>query len=132
MAYDPTLPTARDRMRFTLGDISADPLRTDATYDALLAQFDEPTATALLAESLASEYAQNPSSVNVGGVSVSYSSLVSQWQTVAKRIRDSHVSTGVAEFSDGQVTRVDGQTVEPEYRRSLDDIFRDDYRGPIW
>lgn len=115
--YDPTLPTPRDRMRFSLGDIYSPPLREDVTYDALLSINSEPLATALMAESLASEYAQNPSSVSVGGVSVSYATLVSNWQAFAKRIRDD-LPGGLASgsFTDGVSGRfatVDGEFVRP-------------------
>lgn len=135
MAYDSTLPTPRDRIRHRLGDIFSPPLREDVEYDALLSQFNETEALILMAESLASEYAQNPSSTSIGGVSVSYSSLVSNWQAIAKTAREalSQTQNGSSVLISGTVQR-DGMNTPrtAEYRRSMDDLYRDDWDGPTW
>lgn len=121
--YNPELVTPLDRMRFTLGDIYVPELRPNESYAALLLTYSEPVATMLMAESLASEYAQNPSSVSVGGVSVSYASLVSNWQAIAKRIRDEVAAGG---GGSGDVTGFASVVVErfprddSEYRRPDD------------
>lgn len=135
MAYDETLPTPRDRIRHRLGDIFSPPLRMDVEYDALITQYGETEALIHMAESLASEYAQNPSSVSVGGISVSYSTLVSNWQAIAKTARDAltQLGRGSSVLISGTVQR-DGMTglKDAEYRRSMDDAYRDDWDGPVW
>ena len=126
MSYDANLPTARDRIRHRLGDIYEPPLRPDIEYDALLSQHSETRALMLMAESLASEYAQNPSSASVGGVSISYASLVSNWQAIAKAAKqalDETEGTGGSTMSSGIVRRpgMDTRDGESEYRRGMDD-----------
>ena len=121
MSFDPNLPTPRDRMRFQLGDINIPELRPDTQYDALLSENDEATATMKMAESLASEYAQNPSSVNVGGVSVSYSTLVQNWQRIADNIRATlKTSVATGGFDSGTLDRPGLYRSESQYRRPLD------------
>lgn len=134
MSYDPTLPTPRDRVRFTVGDIYSPELRSDAQYDALITQYGETEAVVRMAESLASEYAQNPSSVNVGGVSVSYSALVSNWQAIAKKYAEGIPSGGGnGLFTSGQVERVGmSPTYRGQYRRPLDWLPNEDLHGDGW
>ena len=90
--YDPSLPTARDRMRQVLGDTDVDPdsdaLLPDETYDARLEEHGETLATAILAESLAARYGQEPDAVSVGGqVQVSWRDRCRTWLELAKRLR---------------------------------------------
>jgi hypothetical protein len=107
-------------MRFTLGDIGDPPLRSDTEYDALLALYDEPTATMKMAESLAAQYAQNPSSVSVGGVSVSFSSLVSTWLKTADNLRAAGAGKTDAGSDVVSWTADRFGDARSEYRRPLD------------
>lgn len=83
--YDDTLPTDRDWVRHELGDTDiAAPLRQDETYDALILALGKQGALRTVARALASEYARKPSSVSLpSGLSVSWSSRVSNWQAIA-------------------------------------------------
>lgn len=86
--YDSLLATAKDRMRHMLGDTDmAAPLREDETYEAILTAYGETMGTAVLAEALAVEYAQQPTSVSASGVSVAWPDRVKTWQELAKRLR---------------------------------------------
>jgi hypothetical protein len=86
--YSAALATARDRVRHAVGDIdSANQLRADETIDALLALYGEPGATAALADGLASQYAQEPTSFGSNGLSISWGDRVKTWSTLASRIR---------------------------------------------
>lgn len=99
-SYDETLPTAKDRIRHMLGDTAAPGLRSDETIQALLVSTSEVETTAILAEGLAVEYAQQPDSVSIpGGPTVSFRSLISTWLDVAKRARASIEETVVAGVS---------------------------------
>lgn len=97
--FDPSLTEVRDRIRAILGDmgnpIPTDPgrlvilgsLRSDEFYDAAIAdQTDWRLAGAFVARSLASQYAQQPDSVNVvGDISVSWRERVKNWTAQADR-----------------------------------------------
>lgn len=93
--YDNTLPTALDRMRFSVGDINftdtepAGALRQDEEYDAiLLLQGDWRLAAADMADSLAAQFAQSPDSFTAtGDMSVSWKERVSTWLATARRLR---------------------------------------------
>ncbi len=132
MSYDPGLPVARDRIRFTLGDMFDPELRPDEEYDALLSQFDERTATLKMAESLASQYAQDPSSVSLGGLSVSFSELVKNWQTLATVLREAIKADPVSlgQMISGRLERLEAEA-QPEYRRPVDWLPGDEY-GDAW
>lgn len=128
--YDATLPTARDRMRHTLGDTDPlTPLRYDETYDALLSFYgDEATATAKLARSLATQFGRNPTSVSVpGGPSVSFGDRVRTWLDTATTIEKATVGFTSAPSPDAGGTMLDRGEMTPsngvsEYRRGWDDI----------
>lgn len=125
--YDPSLPTPRDRMREAVGDTDpTNPLRYDATYDALLTYWqDEPTATAKLARALAVQYGRQASSVSVpGGPSVSYSDRVKTWLDVAKAIESVVPSASDSEPTySASIASRPGMDAEPqrEYRRGLEE-----------
>lgn len=121
--YDSSLPQARDRIRHTLGDTDpATPLRYDETYDALLALYDEPTATAKLARSLANQFGRLASSVSVpGGPSVSFE-RVKAWQDTAKTIEAAIPSVlGGAPSYEGSTGERTFGAAKSEYRRGWDD-----------
>lgn len=129
--FDSSLPTARDRIRDLLGDTDAtNPLRWDETYDANLVYYGDSEATVIakMARSLASQFAQNPSSVSIpGGPSVSWSSRVSTWLDLAKRFESSAEAGGGANSYSDTVLDRDGLTPsDNEYRRSVWD-FPDPY-----
>jgi len=125
--YDSSLPTARDRMRSTVGDTDAtQPLRYDETYDELLSYYgDESVATAKLARSLASQFARQPVSVSIpGGPSVSYSDRVKTLLDTAKQI-ETAVGPGAGGTSYlGFTVSRPGMNAEDtsEYRRGYDNV----------
>jgi osmotically-inducible protein OsmY len=95
--FDNTLPTARDRARYQLGDTNvAAPLEQDATYDANLALYGDALAIAVMAEALASRYAQQPSSIGSQGDSIAWGERIRTWLALAQRIRDEQSVSGAA------------------------------------
>lgn len=123
--YDSELPTAVDRMRHSLGDIDmAAPLRDDETYEALLATYSETEATAVMAEALAAEYAQQPDSIGDDGTTISWRSRVSTWLELAKRLRAALAETTAT-------TNSVMQTVRPS---RYDDCYDEwaEYVRPMW
>lgn len=90
--YDQTLPTARDRIRFSLGDTTVSPeasaLIPDETYDALIIEHGETMATVVAAESLAAKFSQNPSQVVlVGGKAFTWADRAKTLLELASRLR---------------------------------------------
>jgi hypothetical protein len=125
--YDPTLPTALDRVRFLLGatDVSsADAaLISNEELLSLISKHGETEATAQAAEGLASRWAQEPDRVGLDGDTYSWSSRVSAWQALAKRLRGTAAAATDALLSVGRVVT----TVRPgeearggEYERPED------------
>jgi len=99
--FDGNLATARDRVRFNVGDIiidiSTDPLgvalRPDEQYDAVISQTaTEDLATAVMAESLAAEYGVVPDSISDDGTSLSWRDRVATWLAIAKAARSRSAS----------------------------------------
>lgn len=86
-SFDLTLPAPRDRMRLMLGDTVAPGLRQNETYDQMLIAFGEAEATARLAEGLAAQYAQKPTSLSDDTGSMSWSDRVKTWLELATRLR---------------------------------------------
>lgn len=94
MAYDPSLSTAEDRIRFAVYDVDdAAPLLPEATYTALLARYasssdPEARATVAAAEALLTQFAQQPDSVEVtGAVKVAWKSRLAAWRELANALR---------------------------------------------
>lgn len=87
--YDAALTTARDRMRFLLGDTDTSaPLLDDTTYDTLLSTVGETEGTAQAAEALASRYAQEPDQIGLGGdLQAQWRERVKTWLALAARLR---------------------------------------------
>lgn len=87
MAYDPTLPTPTDRVRFALGDTGATSILPggETAYEALLARLggDEVRVYRAAAGTLASIAANLPASVGSGGESVSWIDRAAHWRKVA-------------------------------------------------
>jgi hypothetical protein len=106
MAYDPTLSTARDRVRLAVGDTGSVALLPggETTYDALIAAAtDEAEAVRSAARALAAYYANQPSSVSSGGESVTWADRIAQWNKIAAGLG------GVTPGSSGAATG--GETV---------------------
>lgn len=126
-SYDPELATALDRIRHLVGDTVAPGLRSDETIEALLLQMTEAEATATVAESLASEFALQPTSVSIpGGPSVSYSDRVKQLFELAKKIRGDITSSAVQQaLYTLRPTRYDDdpEYLHSEYGRPHPDIY---------
>lgn len=125
--YDSTLPTAKDRLRHSLGDTDVTaPLRGDETYEALLAAYAEPEATAVLAEALAAEYGQQPDTITDNGTTISWRSRVSTWLALAARLRAALAETAATVSSQLH-------TLQP--RRGDwwgNDDERSEYARPAW
>lgn len=86
--YVNTLATARDRVRHAIGDTdSQNQLRQDETILALIERHGEQGAIAALAEGLASQFAQEPTSFSSDGLSVSFADRIKTWTALAARIR---------------------------------------------
>ena len=98
MAYDPSLATATDRVRFSVQDVDdAAPLLPEATYTALIAIHNgvEKRATIAAAEALLARFAQQPDEVAVeGAVRVKYASRLAVWRTLAEGLRVELEATG--------------------------------------
>lgn len=112
-----TLPTAKDRMRYQLGDVNvAVPLEQDETYAANLTLYGEELGTAVMAEALASRYAQKPDSISDDSGSITWRERVKTWLALATRIRSglsAASSSGVA----GSITGTRGDEPTSEYVR---------------
>ena len=95
-SYNAELPASLDRMRLRLGDTTVVPeakaLAPDETYLALLSLHGEALATAVLAESFAARFGQQPGTVSVNGKMVSWKDRVSTWLELAARLRADGVS----------------------------------------
>jgi hypothetical protein len=116
-SYDNTLPAARDRARYQLGDTDmAAALEQDETYDANLALYGESLAIAVMAEALASRYAQRPDSfTSTTGMSVSWRERVKTWLALATRIRDAQSLGGST--SAGSIVGTRWDETDSEYVR---------------
>lgn len=92
MSYDPGLVTARDRVRFAVGDTnSTAELLGDETYDALLAGTagDESKATVQAAEYLIVRFAQEPDKLDLDGgkTAAEWGERIGAWRRLADRLR---------------------------------------------
>jgi len=109
--YDPTLASARDRLRFALGDTdAAAPLEADTTYDAAISWHGEAGALRAMAEGLASRFAQKPDRISDGDFSVSWGERVRAWRALTT----GSAGTGAA----GTVQATRGEVVTSEYVRT--------------
>ena len=114
-----SLPTPKDRMRFALGDVNVDvPLEQDETYAANLALYGEELGTAVMAEALASRFAQKPDSLSDDSGSISWRERVKTWLALATRIRDS-LSNGSGGAVAGSIVGNRGGETTSEYVRPI-------------
>jgi len=118
-SYDPGLPSAKDRVRLAVGDTDgANPLRQDETINALVLAHGEAEATAKLAEGLATQYAQQPDSVDLGGLAVTWKDRVKAWLELAARTRDEAAATAAAAGgATASLATTRGEELAAEYRR---------------
>jgi hypothetical protein len=115
--FDPTLVTAKDRLRAALGDRDMTaPLRTDEEYWAQLALTpDERLATAVMAEGLAAEYAFQPTTVSNENGTVSWAGRITAWQALAARLYAELKASAATGFGSARAERA-GE-IRSEYRR---------------
>jgi hypothetical protein len=114
--YSNNLPTAKDRMRHLLGDTDMEnALRQDEEYLALLAGYPTETeATAVMAESLAAQFGQEPDSVSTDGTTVSWHDRVKTWLELATRLRTALKEIKVTSGSVGRVLKPHHYNDRPE------------------
>jgi hypothetical protein len=91
MSFDTALATARDRLRFALGDTNPDAeMLLDATYDAMLEQAgSERGAGLLLVRGLIAKYAQMPTQVSTDGgkTQATWAERLKGWQALQQQWR---------------------------------------------
>lgn len=119
--FDPTLATAKDRVRRLLGDPdTGQAMLPDATIPGAIDTYGETGAVIFLAESLAAEYGQLPVTTSADGTSLDYSERVKTWQALAKTMRDNPpVPAGQTGGSTFGVTRTERMPADTdEYGRS--------------
>ena len=114
--YNPTLPTARDWVRWRIGDTdSTDPLLTDEEIDAAVAlEGNRYLAAALSAESIAAKFAREADK-RVGPLAISASQKAQTYTKLAKRLR-TEIATRVAPYAGG-ISQDDIRTVESDTDR---------------
>lgn len=84
--YKTTLATARDRIRFALGDtdVTSALLSDQEIAAALSAKGSEDAATTYLARGLVAKFANQPNHVTADGVTLDYSERIAIWREVAQ------------------------------------------------
>lgn len=97
--YDDTLATARDRLRFALGDtVEAEALLQDATYEAALTRHgqDEAKAQSDLAAGLVARYSREPDRVRRDdGTEVSWKERLTAWRAMLPTPPSTRLSLGM-------------------------------------
>lgn len=111
--YDPTLPTAKDRVRYALGDTNvAAALEQDETYVANLTLYSESLAIAVMAEALAARFAQKPDSFGTDGLNVTWRERVKTWLALATTMRANATAAAGSAASSFVATRNDDTDAE--------------------
>lgn len=89
--FDPSLSTARDRIRDRVGDTNtAAPFKPDETYDAYLAQHEqnERRATIAILDALIARASLDPSEVSVeNGETVKWADLTKTWRAMRGQLQ---------------------------------------------
>lgn len=85
--YDPNLTNPISRVRHMLGDVNSPGFRSDETITALLADYPENHTVMILADSLASEFAMQPSNLASPDGSLSYGERVKGLRQLATQLR---------------------------------------------
>ena len=127
VTYNPTLATPLDRLRYLLGDVDTDAaLLPDATYTAVLGLYanDERLSAIQLATGLITRYAQEATSVSLGGISASYANRIKGWQDLIARLRAELASEATLANSGFDVLRPQraDDNERAEYRRERGDV----------
>ncbi len=100
--FDASLPTARDRVRFLLGDVPegassgtiSDALIQDETIDAMLAQASYTETCRQMAISLLSRYSSEPDRYEEGnGLKLHWQNRLDGWKAVLKELKDTAPAT---------------------------------------
>lgn len=86
-SYDPNLTNPISRVRLMLGDVTAPGFRSDETITSLLADYPENQTTMILADSLASEFSMQPSSLASPDGSMTFADRVNGLRALASRLR---------------------------------------------
>jgi hypothetical protein len=128
-SYDETLPTALDRVRHTLGDVTSPGYRPNETIEALLATYPENQTVMILADSLASEFAMKPSNLSSPDGSITWGERVDQLTQLATRLR-LEIEEGVVVAAQDKLrsfapVREGTPLQQTEYYRPLYPIFFD-------
>jgi hypothetical protein len=117
VSYDPALLSARDRVRFAVGDTGAlyPEFLPDATYDAMLATFngDEQRAIYAAAGALLTQVPQRITDV---GTTVDLGSWITQLRGLVAAQQQTAVTTAQA-FRTRSPVRADRLSTASEYRR---------------
>lgn len=89
--FDDTLATARDRVRFRIGDTGPVYDLTDETIDALLAANSEPLTVAKAARAIAAKLSRSADVLDRDGdIRVEYKSRLTALENVAKEAEREH------------------------------------------
>lgn len=132
--YNPDLPTPKDRVRHSLGDVSEPGYRSDETINALLAEYSETRTTVILADSLAAEFAMLPSSLSGPDGSITWGDRVVALQNLAKRLQleadEDLINKATDKLRSFAPVRAGTPDEDPEYRRTWPIFF--DRGGNFW
>ena len=96
--YDPALSTDKDTARAMLGDTTiATALLTDEHINAVISMTGSLAAgVAWLARELVILFAQKPTRITAGDVTVDYADRIPQWQALADRGGTNSATTGLS------------------------------------
>lgn len=106
-SYNFNLPTAKDRLRFQLGDTDEDdPLLPDETITKVLSDNsdNETVSLRVLAGALVAQYSRKPNRQKIGGTEEEWTGRLDHWRTLLSagtggfRIIDPYRETAESEF----------------------------------
>lgn len=129
--FDPALSTARDRLRFALGDTNVSATKSvadalalpadDAIYDGVLSYHgnDERKAGIALADALIARYSQEPTKVNLTNVEqAEWVGRLQAWRDYAGRMRAEVASVAATSTGTTVVTQRANGAGRSEYTPS--------------
>ena len=127
-SYNPALPTARDRLRWALGDTDAEePLMDDVTYNAVLTANgqDEALSKISIAAALVAQYSREPDRVRKDdGTEVSWKDRLAGWRAIANSTITSPASASGGGFNVRRAQRFEDSGAEYYAgRRSIDQDY---------
>ena len=119
MSFDPSLSTARDRLRQQLGDTSGDEateLMPDVTYNSTLAYNgnNEIKALIAMAEAMIAKYSQSASRINLGDMEFSWRDRLTGWRGILTKFSN---VTQTAVGGGFQTHRPEREEIRGEYER---------------